>query len=223
MGDEQIGQAPLHLEFFQQVQHLGADRHVQRRDRLVRDDKFRLHDDAAGDAHALALAAGELVRIAGQVLRQQSDVPDDLLDLGDAVLLILVQVEVVQALGDDVLNGGALVQAGGGVLEDHLDLPDDLAVVLAGELAGYLFALVIDCAGGAGVDADDGAADGGLAGAGFAHEGEGLALINVEADVFDGLERLFAASEYHVQILDRQHDLFLIVCHVPPPYASYST
>ena len=223
MGNKQVGQAPFHLEFLQQVQHLGADGDVQRRDGLVRHDELRLHDDAAGDADALALAAGELMGVPGQVLGQQAHVTDDLLDLGNAVFLILVQVEVVKSLGDDVFDGGALVQAGGGVLEDHLDLPDDLPVIFTGELAGDLLSLVIDGARGAGVDADDGATDGGLSGAGLAHEGEGLALINVEADVFDGLERFFSASKDDVQILDRQHDFSVILCHMLPPYASYST
>ena len=47
--------------------------------------------------------------VTGQMLRQQTYIPGDLLDLGNAVLLILVQVKVIQALGNDILNGGTLV------------------------------------------------------------------------------------------------------------------
>ena len=109
MGNEQIGQAPLHLELFQQVEDLGTDGHIQRGDGLVGHNKLRLHDDGTGQAHTLALAAGKLVGVTGQMLRQQTYIPGDLLDLGNAVLLILVQVKVIQALGNDILNGGTLV------------------------------------------------------------------------------------------------------------------
>ena len=43
------------------------------RDALVGDDELRVHDESAGDADALALAAGELVRVAVGVLTVQAD------------------------------------------------------------------------------------------------------------------------------------------------------
>ena len=48
----------------QQVQDLRLDRDVERRDRLVADDQARLDGERARDADALALPAGELVRVA---------------------------------------------------------------------------------------------------------------------------------------------------------------
>ena len=48
----------------EQIDDLRLDRDVERRDRLVADDQLRLAGQRAGDADALALAAGELVRIA---------------------------------------------------------------------------------------------------------------------------------------------------------------
>ena len=63
VGDEQVGQAELLLEVLQQVDHLRLDRHVERRDRLVADDDLRAQRERAGDPDALALAAGELVRV----------------------------------------------------------------------------------------------------------------------------------------------------------------
>ena len=64
VGDEHVGQPELALELLQQVQDLRLDRDVERGDRLVADDEVRLEDERPGDADALALAAGELVRVA---------------------------------------------------------------------------------------------------------------------------------------------------------------
>ena len=68
VGDEQVGEAELALQVLQQVEDLRLDRHVERRDRLVADDELRLERERAGDADALALPAGEFVRIAQRVL-----------------------------------------------------------------------------------------------------------------------------------------------------------
>ncbi len=64
VGDEQVGQAELLAQVGEQVQDLGLDRHIERRDRLVADDELGLDRERAGDADALALAARELVRVA---------------------------------------------------------------------------------------------------------------------------------------------------------------
>ena len=55
-------QAELPLQVLQQVDDLRLDRDVERGDRLVADDQVGLGGQSAGDADALALAAGELVR-----------------------------------------------------------------------------------------------------------------------------------------------------------------
>ena len=73
MGDEEIGQAELLLQVLQQVDHLRLDRDVERRDRLVADDQLGLDRERAGDADALALAAGEFVREAAHVVGLQAD------------------------------------------------------------------------------------------------------------------------------------------------------
>ena len=53
-------------------QDLGLDGHVQGRDRLVGDEQLGLQGDGTGHADALALPAGELVRIAVVVLGVES-------------------------------------------------------------------------------------------------------------------------------------------------------
>src|SRR5690606_7647224 len=69
VGDEEVGQAEVSLQLYQQVQHLGADGDVERRDRLVADHEGGLEDQGSGDGHPLPLPAGELVRIAADVAR----------------------------------------------------------------------------------------------------------------------------------------------------------
>ena len=55
-------EAQLPLQVLQQVDDLRLDRDVERRHRLVADDQVGFRSQRAGDADALALAAGELVR-----------------------------------------------------------------------------------------------------------------------------------------------------------------
>ena len=61
--DEQIGEPELFLQINQQVEDLRLDRNVERRDRLVADQQIGPQRQGAGDADALALSAGEAVRI----------------------------------------------------------------------------------------------------------------------------------------------------------------
>ena len=75
VGDEDQRQVPAPLELHQYGQDLGPHRGVEHGDRLVADQPLRLEHERRGDCHALALAARELVRIAGQkALRLQPDV-----------------------------------------------------------------------------------------------------------------------------------------------------
>ncbi len=80
VGDEQVGQPEPRPQVGQQVEDLGLDRHVERGDRLVADDELGLDRERAGDADALALAAGELVRIALDVVRVEPDQPEQVGD-----------------------------------------------------------------------------------------------------------------------------------------------
>ena len=82
VADEDVGEPEALLQVLQQVEDLAADRDVERRHGLVADDQLGLHRQRAGDGDALALAAGELVRIALRVLAPQAD---DAQQLGDAL------------------------------------------------------------------------------------------------------------------------------------------
>ena len=78
--DEEIGQSELLLQILEQVDDLRLNRDVERRDRLVADDEFRIDRQRARDADALPLAAGELVRVAVGVVGLQSDELEQLAD-----------------------------------------------------------------------------------------------------------------------------------------------
>ncbi len=64
VADEQQRQAEIPPQVHEQVDDLRLDRHVEGRDALVADQEIGVHGQRAGDADALPLSAGELVRIA---------------------------------------------------------------------------------------------------------------------------------------------------------------
>ena len=75
VGDEDVGDAELLLLLDHQLEDVVADRDVEARHRLVGDDHVGLEHGRAGDADALPLPAGELVRVAVQVLGRPAAAP----------------------------------------------------------------------------------------------------------------------------------------------------
>ena len=73
MGDEDVGQPELVLELLEKVDDLGLYRDVESRDRLVTDDDLGTEREPPGDADALPLTAGELVRVAVDVFGVEAD------------------------------------------------------------------------------------------------------------------------------------------------------
>jgi len=80
VGNENVGQAKPVLQIAQQVEHLRADRDIERGYRLVANDKLRLDRKSARDGDALALAAGKLVRIAAGRQRFEPDQAQQFVD-----------------------------------------------------------------------------------------------------------------------------------------------
>jgi hypothetical protein len=74
MRDEQISEIALALQLAQEIHHLRLEQHVERTGRLVQHDEARLQHGCARDADALALAAGELMRIAEPRLGIEPDI-----------------------------------------------------------------------------------------------------------------------------------------------------
>ena len=73
VGDEQHRHAVLGLEPGEQFEDLRLHGDVERGRRLVGDQQFRLVGERHGDHHALALAAGKLVRIGVEPLFRLAD------------------------------------------------------------------------------------------------------------------------------------------------------
>ena len=122
VADEQVGEVVPLLQVAQQVDDLRLHRHVERAGRLVEQHELRLQHHGAGDGDALALAAGELVRIA--VLR--GGIEADLLQRrADALAPLLVAHAGAldeQPFLDDLADRQARRERAVGVLEDDLHL-----------------------------------------------------------------------------------------------------
>src|SRR5260370_9219164 len=64
--DEQIGEAEIALELLKKIHDLRGDTDIESRNRFIGDNELRPQGESAGDADALALATGELVRVAAR-------------------------------------------------------------------------------------------------------------------------------------------------------------
>ena len=206
VGDEQVGEVEFGLQILQQVEDLRLDGHVEGGHRLVTTDELRLRRERPGDADTLALAAGEGVRIALEVLDLQADGVHQLLD---PIFQFLSARQVVghQRLGDDVQYRHAWIQRRVGVLEDHLhvaaDLPQPVLVQLGDvdRRVGGL-ELEVDRAVGGLDRAQDAAPQGRLAAAGLSHQAERLSLVDEQVDAVDGLDVTGDAAQE--PLLDRE-------------------
>ena len=96
MGDEDQREAATLLQLREDGEDLRADRRVEHRDRLVADQPVGLEHERRGDRDPLALAAGELVRVALEVA---FGIEADVVERASDVLLVL-------GLGD-ALDAGA--------------------------------------------------------------------------------------------------------------------
>ncbi len=189
--DEQVGQAEALLQVLQQVHHLRLDRDVERADRLVADDEFRLYRERARDADALALAAGEFVREPLGMERGEADQAQQFLHpcgagggVADAMHL--------HRLRDGLANREARVERGIGILEDDLHAATERA---QRRLAGDLLPVEADGAGARLDEAQDEARGGGLAAAGLPHQRQRLATLDGEGDAIHGTHHALAAAE----------------------------
>ncbi len=177
MGDVDRGRRQAALQFADFDPHGDAQLGVEVRQRLVEQEHFWLPHDGAAHRHALALAAGQLPRLAlehGAEFENARGFLDAGLDLG------LRHAAVAQAVGHVVVDAHMRVERV--VLEHHrdvavgrLDLVDDTPAD-------------IDLAAGDGLQACDHAQQRGLAAAGRTDQHTELAVADVEIDALDGFE-----------------------------------
>ena len=147
VGDEEIGESVLLLQVDQEVQDRGLDREVERRDRLVEHEKAGVEHEGASDGDALALAAGEHVRVAVVVFGPQPDLAEHLARLRLAFGRRHLRTADDEGFLEDRADPVARVQGPVRVLEDDLHaLPkvppavfgDRFPVDLEGALGGRL-------------------------------------------------------------------------------------
>ena len=125
VGDEEVGQPELVWRSSSRLRTwLWID--VERGDRFVADDEVGVDREGSGDADALPLATGELVRVAVDMALVQPDLAEQLADQGLALRLVAEAVDQ-RALADDLADRHPRVEAGVRVLEDDLQVaPHDL-------------------------------------------------------------------------------------------------
>jgi hypothetical protein len=136
MGDEEHRHAQPLLQLLQQLEDLRLHGDIERRGRLIGDEELRLIGERHGDHHALALPAGELVRIGVKPLGCVADA-DQLQQFQRAAAGGLATQALVQAkdLADLLFDRVQRVQRGHRLLEHHGDV-----------IAAHLPEFVLACA-----------------------------------------------------------------------------
>ena len=185
VGDEHGGVAGLAVQLAQPAAQVLAHLGVERAERLVEQQHARLDRQGAGQGHALALAAGQLVGealVEAAELHQLQQLQAAAADLGGS-RAFLARAHA-QAESDVVQHRHVLEQ--GVVLEHEAD-----AALLHAELGGVGVAEQ-DLAAVERLQAGDRAQQGGLARAGRAEQGEQLARGDVQVEAVKSPKRLTA-------------------------------
>ena len=181
--DEEHGQAELGAQFGEQVKDLGLDGDVERGGGLVGDEQLRAVDDGHGDHHALAHAAGKLVRIVAGAAVGFGD-GDIRHGLNGKLCGLALGTRAVRehGLGDLVADPHHGIERGHRFLEDHGDArAAQLAHGVVGqgrEIARCAVLRKENLAGNPCLrreQAHDGQGSDGFAGAGFADQSEDFA------------------------------------------------
>ena len=120
MGDEQHRHAGLALQIAEQLQHLRAQRHIQRRGRLIGQQQLGAAGQRHGQHGALALPTRELVRPGLRALRRLRDAGgrQQLNGLRPGGFHRQPLLEL-QHLGNLLANAHQGVERGHGLLKDH--------------------------------------------------------------------------------------------------------
>src|SRR5260221_5010481 len=184
VGDEKIGQSELALQIHQQVDDLRLDRGGEGGERLVANDERGVEREGGRDADALALAAGEFVRIALHRLAAQADLLEKDGDAAGEVRAV-GDLVVAQRLANDITDIHARVERGIGILEDDLQLAAIGPHLGAGQLIDAL-AAHLDGAGRRIDQLENGLARRRLAATALANQAERLASFDREADAVNG-------------------------------------
>ena len=179
MRDEQHGEAEPLLQLQQQVDDLRLHRDVEGGDQLVGDQAFRLHRQRPRDADALALAAGEFMRIAVGRHRAAAAPGPAARRCAPAIWRLRAHAVHRQRLGQGLAHRHARVERAVGVLEHHLHAAVEARAALGPVERPHVDAVDSDaCPRSGSMQPDEAAREGGLAAAGFADDAERLAALD---------------------------------------------
>src|SRR4051812_11778373 len=212
--DEDHRGAELVLQLADEIEDLRLDRHVERGGRLVGDQHLRIAGERHGDHHALAHAAGELVRILAQPrlgLRYVHEAEHLHRALGRrGARQALVQLD---RLGDLPADGEHRIQRGHRLLEDHRDAVAAQIAHLGFAQLEQVASLVADRAADDAPrgrhQSQDGKRADALAAAGLADDAKRLALRQAVADAVDGAHHAIAGEEMRLQVVDLEDHMRL--------------
>src|SRR5262245_47672115 len=186
VGNEQKGQLQSHPQVEQQRDDLRLNRHVQRRHGFIGDDERRIQRQRSSNADTLALAAAELVGVAADVPRLETD---QLEELDDARASLLDAADPMDAkrLLDDAADAHARVQRRVRILKHDLHVASRTTHTRRRERQ-HVLVPEVDLARARLDEAKSAASGGALAAAGLADEPEHLPFVNRETHIVDGLD-----------------------------------
>ena len=118
MGDQEQGQPQVAPQLLEELQDLPLRHHVERRGRLVADHQLGATGERERDHHALAHAAGELVRVLLPAGARDADALEQLADTCTRIDVGLVQAD---RLADLAIDAHDRVERVHGALEDDRD------------------------------------------------------------------------------------------------------
>ena len=145
--------------------------------------------------------------ITGQVLRQQAHLINHLFHSPHTVGLVVKQVEIVQAFGDNIIHGSPLVQRCGRILKYHLNISDDLPVQSVWNLTGNAYALVLNFPTSQWINPDNRTPHGGLSGTRLTYQRKGFPLVNIKGCVLNSADCGLSLAEGNIHIFQGQEDL----------------
>jgi len=122
VGDEYIGEREFALELLQEEKNLRTDGDIEGGDGFVGDDELGLENQGARDADALALAAGEFVRIAAHGVFVQADAAQDCRSALEALCRGEAGFVNGKRLGNDFADAHSRIERSEGILKNHLHL-----------------------------------------------------------------------------------------------------
>ena len=177
----------------QKVEYLCLNRNVQRRDRLVSDNQLRTNGQRSCDTDTLFLTTGKFMRITFCMFCAQTYCFQQFVYDLHALFFGKIGVDE-QRLLYQILNAHTRVKASCRVLEDHLDIFSQRTHFVFRKLADVL-ALKPDLTTVRNQQMVDQTAGCTFTAAGFAYYREGLAFLNIKADIIYCMDKFIWFSK----------------------------